>query len=554
MRRNICRWVGAFGLSFTFTTAAYAATGAAATGSAATAPSAGVSGRAAIGPANGGRTPASGAAVQGQSVSTLPGQNVSVAPPTAGAQGQPSPTAPAASGTTITAPNSTTTTTPQTSATLGTPTAGATLTTTATTTGANAIGQVTAVPFNSLPAAIQSQIASQLPVGAQLGSILAESTPQGTVYRAQVLQNGVLSEMTLSGAGTTTTATAANGATTTATTTGLLPGVAGGFAVGTPYAFEQLPPAVQSTLAAQGGTGVTNVTWTPLGNGGVFHAMVDGKPVDIRVGPNGQVLPSPTRAIAANPPNTTTNALRLEDLPVAVRDAIRTSAPYAEISRINKTKTPSGDVYDITMRSNDRLSMMEIGENGAILKQNQDMVAAVNSTTTFLTNEPPKLAWNSLPTAVRDAIEVQTAPDTVKTLALTNYLGKTAYVVDYVDKDAIRNRLYIDKQGLVVDTQTNLFGIALNGKPVVLDDLPAPARDAVQQQAENSAVTRIDLAMYGLTPVYVVTYQRDGESRQMVVTRDGRRIQSNVGAPATAALGSEKGTSDAETKASEPKK
>jgi uncharacterized protein YpmB len=159
-----------------------------------------------------------------------------------------------------------------------------------------------------------------------------------------------------------------------------------------------------------------------------------------------------------------------------------------------------------------------------------------------------------LPAAVRDAIEVQTRPDTIKTLALTNYLGKTAYVVDYTDKDALRNRLYINKEGLVVDTQTNIFGIAMNGKPVVIDDLPAPARSIVQQQAENSAITRIDLAMYGLTPVYVVTYQREGESQQMVVSRDGRRVDGGVGAPAAAVIGSEKGRSEAETKATEPQK
>jgi uncharacterized protein YpmB len=244
--------------------------------------------------------------------------------------------------------------------------------------------------------------------------------------------------------------------------------------------------------------------------------------------------------------------MTIEDLPVAVRDAIRNSAPYAEITRINKTKTASGDVYDITMRANDHLTMMQVSDTGAIIKENEDIVAAVSASNVALTNEPPKLAWNSLPPAVRDSIEVNTHADTVKTLALTNYLGKTAYVVDYVDKDALRNRLYINKEG--VDTQTNLYGISLTGKPVVIDDLPAPARDAVQQKAENSAVTRIDLAMYGLTPVYVVTYQHNGEARQMVVGRDGRRYESSVGAPATTVIGSEKATSEATTKAAEPQK
>lgn len=537
--------VGACGLIFTFTAGAQTAGG----GTAAVGGTASAGNATAAPAATGstvGATAAPGTAAQGQSLSTIPGQNVSVSPPTVGVAGQPGLTAPAGSGTTISAPNTAGTTQP------------ATAGTTANTSGANAIGTTTAatgvgtttrsqVSFNSLPAAVQSQIAAQVPAGAQLGAIIAETTPQGTTYRAQVMQNGVISEMALSGVGTTT------GFATTTTTSGTLPGVfsSGGFVVGTPYGYEQLPPAVQTAFAAQGAAGATNITFTPAGNGGVFHAMINGKPVDVRIAANGQIIPTTaTRDIASNTINTT----KLDDLPVAVRDAIRANAPFAEITSIRKSATASGDVYDITMRANDRLAMMQISDNGTIIKENHDLAAAITSTASaVLTNEPPKLAWNSLPTAVRDSIEVHTTPETVKTLALTNYLGKTAYVVDYVDRDAIRNRLYLNKEGLVMDTQTNLFGIAMTGKPVAIDDLPEPARAAVQEQAEKSAVTRIDLAMYGLTPVYVVTYQREGEARQMVISREGRRMQGNVGAPAATVIGSEKATSEGENKATELK-
>jgi hypothetical protein len=534
MQRSICRFLGACGLIFTFTAAANGATTAAVGASGGTA--VGAAGTAGT-TANAGRATAPGSAIQGQSVSTIPGQSVSVAPPTVGASGQPSPSAPANSGTTITAPNTANASTTPGLATgpgAGTATVGAA--------GATVATARQQVSFNSLPPALQSQIAAQIPAGAQLGAIIAENTPQGTTYRAQVMQNGVMSEVALAGVGTV-------GTTTTAT--GLLPTT--GFVVGTPYNFAQLPPAVQSAFAAQGAAGLTNVSFMPAGNGGVFRAMVDGRMVDVRVGPNGQIIPNPaTRAVAATT-TTSTNALTLEDLPVAVRDALRTSAPFAEVTRIRKSSTASGDVYDITMRANDRLTMMQISDTGTVLKENQDLAAAVTNATTIRTNEPPKLAWNTLPVAVRDSISVQTQPDTIKALGLTNYQGKTAYVVDYIDKDAIRNRLYLNKEGLVMDTQTNLFGIAMTGKPVVIDDLPAPARTIVQQQAENSAVTRIDLAMYGLTPVYVVTYQREGEARQMIVSRDGRRLDSAVGAPAVTTIGSDKARSEAETKATELK-
>ena len=142
-----------------------------------------------------------------------------------------------------------------------------------------------------------------------------------------------------------------------------------------------------------------------------------------------------------------------------------------------------------------------------------------------------------VPAAVRDSIFVQARENAVRSVVLTNFQGRTAYAVDYIDAEALRNRLYIGKDGLILDAQTNIFGIAPGGRAVVLGDLPPKARETVQAQADNSSVTRIDLTMHGLTPVYVVSYQRDGELHQIIVTRDGQRIETASGAPATSVSG-----------------
>jgi hypothetical protein len=415
---------------------------------------------------------------------------------------------------------------------------------------ASTFGQQSTVSFNALPPAVQAQIAAQIPAGAQLGNITAQTTAQGTTYRAQVMQNGVTSELALTGAAQGAGLTGSTTVAGTASTTAVPEAGLGSFVVGTPYGFAQLPVGVQTAFAQQGAGGGTNFTYTPsAAGGGVFQGMVNGRPVAVNVAGNGMVVPNGAQNIARVTRVTpaATNEVRVEDLPQAVRDAIRASLPYAEITRIRKSNSASGNLYDVTLRNQDESTTLQISESGTIVREGKDVNIAVNTDrATVYTNEPPRLDYKTLPSGIRDAIETHTTPDSIKMLALTNLDAKTVYAVDYVDKDAIRNRLYIGKEGVVVDTQTNLFGIAAFGRAVVVDDLPAPAREVVQRQAERSAVTRIDLAMHGLEPVYVVTYQRDGEARQMVVTRDGKRIDSAVGAPAVSVIGSDKAPTGSE--------
>jgi len=75
---------------------------------------------------------------------------------------------------------------------------------------------------------------------------------------------------------------------------------------------------------------------------------------------NGQI--NSHRRNRALPPTPAPTRCVLKILPVAVRDAIRTSAPFHEVTRISKTTTASGDVTDITMRANDHLTMMQISD------------------------------------------------------------------------------------------------------------------------------------------------------------------------------------------------
>jgi hypothetical protein len=521
MQRSICRIVGACGLIFTFTTAAQTAGG----GSGAAAGG----GAAASGGARGG---VSGAAVPQGSISTAPGSGVTGRPAQSinnatltGANGQP------------TLNGATTAQTPV----PGTATAAAAgqtqlenqnavgqpiTPTSAANTTASASGIITrsVIPFSSLPASVQATLAAQLPAGAQIGSIVQETTPQGTVFRAQVMQNGVTSEMTLGSAGTSALAsvfpTAAAGT--------LLPLATTGFVTGTPYTFEQLPAGVQGAFTAQAnGLPVTNITYTAGANGaGTFRGMANGRPIEIRTAPT-QLATTPGA----------TNELRIEDVPKVVRDAVKNSQPYAEVARIRKAESASGALYDITLRSDNGVSTMQVSEDGTIVRENRNVGLALETTPTLVaTNDIPKLEFTTLPVAVRDAIETRVDPKKIKLLVLTNVQNKTTYAADYVDSDGLRNRLYVNKEGLVARVETNLFGIMHTGRAVTIDDLPAAARSAIEAKAESSPITRIDLDMRGLTPVYIVSYVRDGETRQMVFTPQGVSMDA-VGAPPSASTG-----------------
>ncbi len=398
----------------------------------------------------------------------------------------------------------------------------------------NGTSRRTSVAFGSLPPVVQTSIASQIPPGAQLGGVITELTPQGAVYRAQVVQNGIISEVTIAAPAPTAQTqlgTAALQSPNNLPTVGV-PSV-GGYAIATPYAYEQLPSTVQSAFAAQsGGVTVTNLTYSAGPSGGVYRGFANGQPLQIRTAADGSILPNPRVAASDS-----TNDIKFDDLPMGVRDSVRETEPFAEVTSIRKMESPSGDLYDLTLRSDGRFSMLQVSENGTIVREKSELSLAITTPLPLDTNAPPILAWATLPRAVKSAIEAQTDSKMVRSLVLTNFQAKTAYAVDYLDKDSLRNRLYIGKDGLVMDTQTNLYGIALTGKPIMIKDLPQPAREMIQDHADSRAITRIDLSMRGLTPVYVVSYRKDGEARQMVVTREGVQIEPAVGGPATAVTG-----------------
>lgn len=413
---------------------------------------------------------------------------------------------------------------------------------------------MSSVPFTSLPQNVQSAIVGQVPAGAQLGQIIQETTPQGmTTYRAQIMQNGVVSELSLNGAGLSATAgqsinpvTGAvnplNGPTTTLNgTVGTLNGIpaTSGVVLGTPYAFETLPAPVQSAFNSQaGGTMVTNVTYVAGANGnGIYRGFSNGRPVAVRVGSSGQILPGVPQ-IASTSTTIATNEVRIDDVPMAVRDSIKKSAPFGEITRIRTGETASGKLYDVTLRNGTDSTTMQVAEDGTIVRQDTEVatVSTASTTTDVATNEMPKITRAGLPVAIRDTIDARVQPKSIRTLVLTNFQGKTSYAVDYLDKDAMRHRIFIGKDGVVVNVQTNIFHIRPPSQTIVVADLPSATRNAIQAQVPDGSITRVDEAMRGSNPVYVVTYMKDGEQQQLLVSHDGIRLDENEAAARAAAI------------------
>lgn len=395
--------------------------------------------------------------------------------------------------------------------------------------------------LNALPSQVQSSISSQLPAGSQLTGVVAENTAAGPVLHAQAMVNGVMTDIPLTGinaaavlsSGTTGAGLLnGNGLNTAAGTAAGITTATSGYDIPTAMAFTDLPAGVQSAFNAQAnGQQVANVTYAKGLNGGYYSGMVNGQPIQVRVLANGTVASAGT-----------TNTLKLDDLPSVAKDAVNKAMASGEVTRINKSTNPGGAVYDVLYKHDDKTSFIQVAEDGTIIRHEQLWPRTLSAKTPeVITNELPRLEWSTLPVAVRDAVEAKADPKTLRTLILTNWEGKTAFAVDWIDRDSLRNRLYIGKDGLVLNTITNLYGIVPRGNSVVFDDLPAAARSTVEEHANPATITRVDLAMRGLTPVYVVSYHQNGELQQMVVSREGLRMNADataeanaVGAPAAA--------------------
>lgn len=562
--RRICHYVGACGLIVSINTFAQtaggtsggaAATGTASSGSATTARATTV---APVG--TGGAVSTTGAARTGAAPTVQAGQNVTVAPgqsltspsgPTVTAQqgtgvvpGQ----TPAAAQATLN-PNQNTVGQAQQNATAPGVTASSTAQPTGGVLPANAVASQ--VNFGALPSNVQAALQAQAASGVQLGTLQQINTSQGTVFRAQAIRNGVANDVFLNAQGqpisssTVASMLAVPGAAPVGSITGNtaagdsfsssgLP-VAG---VAAPLTWAGLAAPIQGAFAAQaGGLPVENLTFTRTPGGGVYSGMVNGQPLTVRVGANG--LPLTAAPIARETRDT--NAMTLDDLPMAVRDRLRDEMPDARVTQIRRVESPDGDVFAVYTRGEGKISEIHIGEDGRIVREANEWPIVVTDTTV---TEPtlPRLEWSSLPIAIKDAFEAHADADKVKSLSLTNYNGKAAYAIDY-SEDALRHRLFVDKEGKTIGVQTNLFrastAVATSRRPILMEDLPIAARATVEDFATAATVTRIELGMRGDAPVYNVEYLQDGETRTMTVTPEGSRLDQAVGAPATSATGSE---------------
>ena len=405
------------------------------------------------------------------------------------------------------------------------------------------------VNFGALPSNVQAALQAQAASGVQLGTLQQINTSQGTVFRAQAIQNGVASEVFLNAQGqpissaTVASMLAVPGAAPVGSITGNTATANDAFsnlpvAGVAPVTWAGLAAPIQSAFAAQsGGLPVENLTFTRGANGGVYSGMVNGQPVQVRVGPNGLPLAS-----AAVPRETgDTNEMTLDDLPMAVRDRLRDEMPNARVTEIRRVESPDGDVFAVYTRGEDNIGEVHIGEDGRIVREATEWPVVITDTSV---TEPafPQLEWTSLPVAIKDAFEAHADAGDVKALALTNYNGKAAYAIDY-SEDALRHRLFVDKDGKTIGVQTNLFrastAVASSRRPILVEDLPLAARATVEDFATAATVTRIELGMRGDTPVYNVEYLHDGETRVMAVTPEGARLDEAVGAPPATTTGSE---------------
>ncbi|MDX1950670.1 MAG: PepSY-like domain-containing protein [Verrucomicrobiota bacterium] len=432
--------------------------------------------------------------------------------------------------------------------------------------------QTDLVPFTALPVTVQNSLRSQLN-GGQLGNIQREVTPNGVVYRANVSNNGQVTEFQMAengvilSQGVPTVGVAAN---VTASGTSPVPQINGtalnnnsGIAAGTvltPLVYEQLPLPVQASMRTQIGTNsISNLTLEQTPAGPVYRAtiMQNGQPMEIRFAANGGLIPNPAMQVAATAArvtsqpaatNSTSTRITFDELPEAVQRAIRNEAGFAEVTFVSRETSSEGESYRVIFRSDDEPVDLRISDEGTIMKDSRNTpIIIVGSTPPLETNQ---VTMSNAPEAIRRAIRAHAGQNEIYSVTLTNRNNETVYEVEFRD-DFRRNRLVIAKDGTVQRLLTNVVSpviaaaVSDTATGLRLIDLPMAAQETIQAQAQSATIKTIEKRTKGGQVIYDVLFTENGEEKMVSVASDGLVMSmansgaaDSAGAPASAETGS----------------
>jgi len=400
------------------------------------------------------------------------------------------------------------------------------------------------LPLSTLPTAVQSGIQGQLGANTQVQTISRDDLANGTVYRVTTTQNGIPTEMRFAANGTFLGTAPLNGTLTSSfvPSAAVLPGTAVGM--------SDIPASIQSAIRSQVGNGRLNQVMQQPGTNGVAYAVsydLNGRPMVMTVGPDGRIISNNPISSVGNPAGrssgtgtstnttartnaTTRTSMRLDQLPDPVQQTLKKIAPLAEVRSITREERVGGDVYTVSVRSDNSVGDLVIGSDGRIVSDNRRNFAEFSVPRAIVDDEKAMgIPFSRVPVAIQDAISAYATASDIRSITLgTDKDARPVYDVVFY-RDGRRDRMIITKDGTLRRIEQNVpptYEIPNPNKAPVfaLGDLPQSVQDTIRRQTDKALIKDIGTRRVGSETIYQVHYETNGAPVELLVSTDGRVV------------------------------
>jgi len=250
---------------------------------------------------------------------------------------------------------------------------------------------------------------------------------------------------------------------------------------------DHLPDAVQKTVRAQVGQGRIRSIDTDNQDGEVTYdvEMVGrgGRPRSFTVGPEGQLLDK---------------EVFMNELPAALRKAIKTKAGTAVIGDIDRSYEDAESTYSIEITADGKTRSFTLDEKGKLVDE--------------------EVFLPELPQPFQTAVRKETAGATIDEITRSYDDDEISYNVDIVANGKTRT-LTFDGDGVLLSSQED----------IPLSEVPQAARKQILSYAANGKLIAIQKVTETNTVCFDADIRSDGKLKSYSIAADGKTIDSDEG-------------------------
>jgi len=222
--------------------------------------------------------------------------------------------------------------------------------------------------------------------------------------------------------------------------------------------------------------------------------------------------------------------MTLDELPNEIEEALKNTAPYAEVRTVTREQRVGGDVYVIAVRDGDRAGEITFDDDGKVIRDTRrDLSALTPRENVVDVDKPQGMPYDTLPVAIKNAIRAYAASSDIRSITLgSDNDGRTIYDVIFY-RDGRRDRMVIRKDGTLNRIENDVspaLELASTKAPVIaVGDLPQEVQDTVRRQTDNVQIKEINTKEVANQTVYSVRWETNGAPVELLVSRDGVVIQ-----------------------------